>query len=62
MCTALANSFKPSSGQVERVCVYVSEFGQKRLSEEEVVGPSALAAEEGVCQERLRRYQLERYQ
>ncbi|PAV60133.1 hypothetical protein WR25_18497 [Diploscapter pachys] len=35
----LADSFKPGGGEVQRVTIYVSDFGVERLKEEEEKGP-----------------------
>ncbi|KAL1509267.1 hypothetical protein ABEB36_004030 [Hypothenemus hampei] len=69
----LFSSFLPSSGTVESVIIYPSEFGKERLKEEEVKGPIELVktereensgeeTEEGskYHMEKLRQYQLNR--
>ena len=43
---ALANSFKPPQGAVERVSIYVSDFGKERLEREEREGPGNLIREQ----------------
>lgn len=38
----IMRSFLPSTGKIERVVVYISDYGQKRIAEEEKRGPGAL--------------------
>ncbi|XP_044749021.1 ESF1 homolog [Coccinella septempunctata] len=68
----LLNSFLPPGGVIESVKIYVSEFGKKRLVEEDISGPPELRetklddedeeTEEGskYHMEKLRQYQLNR--
>ncbi|XP_040207214.1 ESF1 homolog [Rana temporaria] len=64
---ALFNSFKPKGGIVFSVKIYPSEFGKKKLKEEELHGPSELknvsedvAENQGIYKEKLREYQFNR--
>ena len=66
-------SFKPQGGSIARVSVFLSDFGQQRMKNEDIQGPAELldqsdfqAAEgvshegRGYSNERLRQYQLQR--
>ena len=51
MCRAvdllvLFDGFKPTGGSITEVSIYPSEFGVKRLAEEEQLGPAELRREE----------------
>ena len=35
----LVNSFKPPGGHVEKISIYLSDFGKERLAEEDKYGP-----------------------
>ncbi|XP_065158130.1 ESF1 homolog [Atheta coriaria] len=67
----LFNSFLPPGGSISSIIIYPSEFGKKRLAEEEIKGPAELVQsnednenenEEGskYHMEKLRQYQLNR--
>ncbi|KAK9883592.1 hypothetical protein WA026_001768 [Henosepilachna vigintioctopunctata] len=68
----LLNSFLPPGGEIQSVKIYLSEFGKKRLLEEDISGPTELReskledeaeeTEEGsdYHMEKLRQYQLNR--
>lgn len=43
----ILQSFKPSRGVIQRVTVYVSDFGKERMAEEERLGPAFLR--DGTC-------------
>ncbi|XP_075781743.1 ESF1 homolog [Pelodiscus sinensis] len=64
---ALFNSFIPKGGVIFSVKIYPSEFGKKRLKEEEQQGPVELlsipedaAEKDWICREKLRDYQFKR--
>ena len=61
------SSFCPPGGRLLKVSVYVSEFGKKRLAEEDQLGPVELRGDskrkkesEAEAMERIRKYQVNR--
>ena len=43
---ALANSFKPPTGVIQRVSIFVSDYGKERIEREEREGPGNLIREQ----------------